>query len=250
MPVIHANRSTHDALPGAIRSIPSTPARFELDQAENRRPSPWASPVALVEAARAGDVSAMYAVGIWLKEGVLDAGDVEHEWHTWLSAAAQAGHILAQDAMAVAYNHGHEPVEEDPRAAAELFARGADKGHAPSRYELGMLMQEGRGTPRDLPHARLAFELAAGQGHVGALLRWAKMAHRGEGGERDAAGARRALRAVLDAGEESVAAYAEAMLAIDYMEESLLAADLEWYRIEMQEAKAEAWSLLKLWRSR
>lgn len=237
-----SNRSGEDA--------PAIPVRFEPAQAENRRPCPWTSPDEMVAAAESGEPSAMYTVGIFVKNGMLEAEETGRDWPEWLSAAARAGHILAQDALAVAHNHAHEPVPHDPAVAARLFAAAADRDHAPSLYELGILMQEGRGTGRDLAHARLAFERAAVRGHVPARLRWARMASRGEGGDCDLPGARRALLEVLEAGEESVAAHAAQLLALEYVEESLLGEDLEWYRLELQEAKTQAWSLLKSMRKK
>ncbi|HEX5737333.1 MAG TPA: lytic transglycosylase domain-containing protein [Hydrogenophaga sp.] len=66
--------------------------------------------------------------------------------------------------QAVALEHGHG-VRRDPVQAMALYCKAALAGDADSRYRLGWMYANGRGTERNDAYASFYFHLAAEQGH-------------------------------------------------------------------------------------
>lgn len=67
----------------------------------------------------------------------------------------------------------------NPLRARQYFAQAAAKGHAGAMQELGVMMAEGKGGPRDMPGALQWIEKAAAQGdlHNAAAMYWLAESH-------------------------------------------------------------------------
>ena len=72
----------------------------------------------------------------------------------------------------------------DPVKTRALLAKGAES-NAEAQYQLGLMLADGIGGPKDDVGARALFEKAAGQGHPGALLQMGAFAQAGRGGPKD-----------------------------------------------------------------
>ena len=59
-------------------------------------------------------------------------------------------------------------VSKDEKEAARLIREGAERGHAPSQYRLGLLYGAGRGVPQDHRQAVRWFRKSADQGFAAA----------------------------------------------------------------------------------
>ena len=113
---------------------------------------------ALERAAEAGDVDAMYNLGVMLVE---DEPEVARRWY---ERAAEAGHAPAMN------NLGTLVVEEDLEAARRLYSRSAEAGNPAAMVNLGVLQSRSG----DLGGARALFERAAelGDRRAKRILRW------------------------------------------------------------------------------
>jgi TPR repeat protein len=100
------------------------------------------------------------------------------------------------------YRKGQEAAKRgQPAAAVEAFEQAADKGHAPSQYELGLIFKTGRKpVEQDLPRARRLMQKAAEQGNPGALYEAAQMADRGLGGDKNCKDAEKWARKAAEKG--------------------------------------------------
>jgi TPR repeat protein len=100
------------------------------------------------------------------------------------------------------YRKGQEAAKRgQPAAAVEAFEQAADKGHAPSQYELGLIFKTGRKpVEQDLPRARRLLQKAAEQGNPGALYEAAQMADRGLGGDKNCKDAEKWARKAAEKG--------------------------------------------------
>jgi TPR repeat protein len=100
------------------------------------------------------------------------------------------------------YRKGQDAAKRgQPAAAVEAFEQAADKGHAPSQYELGLIFKTGRKpVEQDLPRARRLLQKAAEQGNPGALYEAAQMADRGLGGDKNCKDAEKWARKAAEKG--------------------------------------------------
>jgi TPR repeat protein len=73
--------------------------------------------------------------------------------------------------------------------ARGLLAR-AGENNPEAQYQLGLMIAEGVGGPKDDVTARALFEKAAAQNHPGALERMGAFAQEGRGGDKDATAAK------------------------------------------------------------
>lgn len=94
--------------------------------------------------------------------------------------------------------------EGDPAEAAACFRKAAEAGHAEAQYELGVLLQEGKGVPENIGEAVTWFERAAGQGVAWAQYRLGYLCHNGAPGVSQDVG--RAAKFYRLAAEQGVAA--------------------------------------------
>ena len=119
---------------------------------------PQAERAALERAAEAGDVDAMYSLGVLLVKYEPEVG------RRWYERAAQAGHTPAMN------NLGTLVAKEDPEAARRLYERSAEAGNPAAMVNLGVLLSRSG----DVVAARALYERAAGLGdrHAKRILRW------------------------------------------------------------------------------
>jgi TPR repeat protein len=105
------------------------------------------------------------------------------------------------------YRKGQDAAKRgQPAAAVEAFEQAADKGHAPSQYELGLILKTGRKpVEQDLPRARRLMQKAAEQGNPGALYEAAQMADRGLGGDKNCKDAEKWARKAAEKGSPEAA---------------------------------------------
>jgi TPR repeat protein len=66
----------------------------------------------------------------------------------WLTKAAAAGNVMAQNQLASAYLRGQGVAQDDAKAFA-LYSQTAARGNAVGEMELGYLYLNGRGVPQD-----------------------------------------------------------------------------------------------------
>ncbi len=106
-----------------------------------------AGPIALREAAAAGDPKALYQIGNRYAEG--------------------------------------RGTEEDMAKAAEWYQKAADQGLAPAQYRIGNLYEKGIGVERDVKAAKTWYQLAAAQGNASAMHNLAVLNAMGADGTTD-----------------------------------------------------------------
>src|SRR5262252_1935846 len=133
-------------------------------------------------AADKGSTAAMVELGTWLASGSAGAKE-ESEARNLLLRAAQGGNARA--AAQLAALSGTDSVASDPAAARALLAKAAETNSAEAQFQLGLMMADGVGGPKDDVGARAMFEKAAAQGHAAALDWMGNFAETGRGGPKD-----------------------------------------------------------------
>ena len=83
----------------------------------------------------------------------------------WKTAAARRGYASALYNLGVVLTEGRG-VPRDENQAAEYFRKAAIQGHAKAQYNLGILYQTGRGVPKDPQRARYWLDRAKANGVV------------------------------------------------------------------------------------
>jgi TPR repeat protein/outer membrane protein OmpA-like peptidoglycan-associated protein len=164
----------------------SEEARFNLAEALRQGRGVEPDPDAAVALLRAG-AAAGYAPAVAAMSELYEAGQRGTEGALPLSSyrkAAQEGDTNAQVQLAYLYDTGKR-VEEDPRAARELYAESALHGSADAQANLGRMLQQGRGGNADPAMALHWYREAAQQGHAGAQNNLGMAYLLGDGVERD-----------------------------------------------------------------
>jgi TPR repeat protein len=136
------------------------------------------------KAADKGSTPAMVELGVLYGTGSGVAQD-EAQARKLFERAAQAGNPRGVSNLA-ALGGG---ASSDPAQARSLLAKAAES-NAEAQYQLGLMMQDGTGGPKDDVAARALFEKAAAQNHPGALERMGAFAQSGRGGEKDSPAAK------------------------------------------------------------
>ena len=136
------------------------------------------------KAADKGSSSAMVELGVLYATGSGVAAD-EAQARKLFERAAEAGNPRGVSNLA-ALSGG---ATADPIKARALLAKTAES-NVEAAYQLGMMMAEGAGGPKDDVAARGLFEKAAAQGHPAALERMGAFAESGRGGAQDSAAAK------------------------------------------------------------
>ncbi len=136
------------------------------------------------KAADKGSTSAMVELGVVYGTGAGVAKD-EAQARKLFERAASAGNPRGVSNLA-ALGGG---TSADPAQARSLLAK-AGETNAEAQYQLGLMIADGVGGPKDDVTARALFEKAAAQNHPGALERMGAFAQQGRGGEKDAAAAK------------------------------------------------------------
>jgi TPR repeat protein len=136
------------------------------------------------KAADKGSTSAMVELGVLYGTGSGVARD-EAQARKLFERAAQAGNPRGISNLA-ALSGG---ASADPVQARSLLAK-AGETNAEAQYQLGLMIADGVGGPKDDVTARALFEKAAAQNHPGALERMGAFAQEGRGGDKDATAAK------------------------------------------------------------
>ena len=150
-------------------------------------------------AAEQGDADAQYAYGYLYSRGEGVSLNLDNAV-IWYQKAATQGYSWAEYALgshyALALGVEWDPAqaakwfqlvarEDNYAAAAESFARQAEKGEDDAQFFLGMMYQHGHGVPQDDAKALEWFQKAADQGYVVARIRLDQMNQSGQGVARD-----------------------------------------------------------------
>jgi TPR repeat protein len=136
------------------------------------------------KAADKGSTSAMVELGVAYGAGSGVARD-EAQARKLFERAAAAGNPRGISNLATL--GGDAP--SDPVQARSLLAR-AGETNAEAQYQLGLMIADGVGGPKDDVTARALFEKAAAQNHPAALERMGAFTQEGRGGDKDATAAK------------------------------------------------------------
>ena len=134
------------------------------------------------KAADKGSSAAMVELGSLLASGSAGPKD-ETEARTLFARAAQAGNARGAAKLAALSADGGG--SSDPIEARAMLAKAVETNSAEAQFQLGLMMANGVGGPKDDASARGLFEKAAAQGHAGALDWMGNFAETGRGGPED-----------------------------------------------------------------
>lgn len=165
-------------------SAASRRAMYALGRAYAANRQPAEAIAAFRKAAAKGSTSAMVELGVAYATGAGVARD-EAQARQLFAKAAEAGNPRGISNLAALGGGGGT----DPVKTRALLAKGAES-NAEAQYQLGMMLAEGVGGPKDDVAARALFDKAAAQGHPGALERMGAFAQAGRGGPQDAGAAK------------------------------------------------------------
>ena len=153
------------------------------------------------KAADRGSTSAMVELGVLYATGAGVAKD-EAQARKLFERAAEAGNPRGVSNLAAL---GAANTPSDPARARELLAKAAET-NAEAQYQLGLMLAEGSGGPKDDVGARALFEKAAAQNHASALEQMGVFAQEGRGGPKDADAAKAYYQRAADLGNENAKA--------------------------------------------
>jgi|UniRef100_UPI00404B88EF lipase maturation factor 1 len=110
-----------------------------------------------------------------------------------LQVFAHYGNPLAQTKLGILFINGEEGVQRDPALAAKWFRRAGEQRQTVAQLNLGLMLAQGDGIPRDETEAFVWFTVAAHSGHPAAAqerdrLKWRLDAHIVSAAEERAAG--------------------------------------------------------------
>jgi uncharacterized protein len=172
-------------------------AMYELGRAYAANQQMGEAIAAWRKAADKGSTSAMVELGVAYGTGTGVARD-EDAARKLFERAAEAGNPRGVSNLA-ALGGGASP--SDPVRARELLGKAAET-NAEAQYQLGLMLADGTGGPKDDAGARALFEKAAAQNHPGALERMGAFAQEGRGGPQDKAAAKAYFKRAADLGDE------------------------------------------------
>jgi TPR repeat protein len=100
----------------------------------------------LIEIAKKGNTLAQFSL-----VGICESGSGTARAHgfTWLEMAAESGYPEAISELAKRYASGERGAIQSDIKAYELYLRAAEKGHALSQCNLGVMLKNGRGIEKD-----------------------------------------------------------------------------------------------------
>jgi localization factor PodJL len=101
-----------------------------------------------------------------------------------LREAADAGDAKALFEVAARYAEGRG-VKTDMKEAAKWYEKSAELGFAPAQYRIGNFYEKGIGVERDVPKAKTWYQLAAAQGNASAMHNLAVLFAMGADGAAD-----------------------------------------------------------------
>jgi TPR repeat protein len=183
------------AAPGSRRAM------FELGRAYAASQKTADAIAAWRKAADKGSTSAMVELGVLYATG---SGVVKDEGQArkLFERAAEAGNPRGVSNLAAL---GGASTPSDPARSRELLAKAAET-NAEAQYQLGMMLAEGTGGPKDDTGARALFEKAAAQNHAGALEQLGVFAEGGRGGPKDVEAAKSYYQRAADLGDDNAKA--------------------------------------------
>lgn len=133
-------------------------------------------------AARLGDPEAQYRLGMLLKDGAQPLPANRTEAERWLRQAAEQKQSQAEGPLGeLLFQKGSH------REAYEWVRPAAERGEAPSVFRLAVMLDEGKGVPRNLELAAFWYHVAVKYGVAGAKERLAKLNGRLGARERESA---------------------------------------------------------------
>lgn len=196
--------------------------------------------------ADSGDPKASFWIGV-LYEKNLVSGSTAEQSVPYLTRAAEAGNLAAQNLLAFKYRDGLG-VPKDASRAVMWFSKAAEQKDLGAVMELGIMFRDGKGLPRDekvamewfskgadlkdpysmaaladllmgaapseeeMARALVLYRTAAAIGYAPAAIKAAELLQNGKGGEQDADEAFRLLRRTADATGDSKSLYMLAQL--------------------------------------
>ena len=153
------------------------------------------------KAADKGSTSAMVELGVLYGTGNSVTQD-EAQARKLFEHAAEAGNPRGVSNLAAL---GGANTPSDPARSRELLAKAAET-NAEAQYQLGLMLADGTGGPKDDAGARALFEKAAAQNHPGALEQMGIFAQEGRGGPKDADAAKAYYQRAADLGDDNAKA--------------------------------------------
>ncbi len=153
------------------------------------------------KAADKGSTSAMVELGVAYGTGTGIAKD-EDAARKLFERAAEGGNPRGVTNLAAL---GGSAAATDPARSRELLGKAAET-NAEAQYQLGLMLEDGTGGPKDDAGARALFEKAAAQNHPGALERMGAFAAEGRGGPKDRDAAKSYYKRSADLGNEQARA--------------------------------------------
>ncbi|MGA7808181.1 MAG: tetratricopeptide repeat protein [Bradyrhizobium sp.] len=144
-----------------------------------------------------GSTSAMVELGVLYATGAGLAKD-EAQARKLFERAAEAGNPRGVTNLAAL--GGAAATSADPARARELLAKAAET-NAEAQYQLGLMLADGNGGPKDEAGARALFEKAAAQNHPGALMQMGAFTEEGRGGPKDPSAAKSYYQRAADLGD-------------------------------------------------
>jgi len=172
-------------------------AMFELGRAYAANQQIPDAVAAWRKAVDKGSSAAMVELGVLYGTGAGVAKD-EEQARKLFQRAADAGNPRGVSNLAALGGAG---ASSDPAQSRELLAKAAET-NAEAQYQLGMMLAEGIGGPKDDAGARALFEKAAAQNHPGALDMMGQFAQEGRGGPKDSDAAKAYYERAAALGDE------------------------------------------------
>ncbi len=152
---------------GAGRTASGTGVAEWYQQRMSGRSTPGADVPSLQAAANAGDVEALYRLGLLYQSGQGVSADYGKA-QQFLERAAKSGHAYAQYALALLYRQsGSAPQIQQ---SIQWQQKAAQQGHVEAQYGLGMLYANGQHVAKDLHVARHWLQQASQRNHTMAGL--------------------------------------------------------------------------------
>ncbi len=159
-------------------------AFYELGRAYAANRQTAAALAAYRKAADKGSSAAMVELGVALGTGNGIARDPAQARALFEKAAAAGNPRGISNLAALSGGTLADPVK------SRALLTTAAESNPEAQYQLGMMLADGVGGPRDEAAARALFEKAAAQGHVAAMVQAGAFAQSGRGGPHDASAAK------------------------------------------------------------
>lgn len=144
------------------RGIAAATFNLGVMQLQARKSDPQAAAALIERAARAGFVTAQFALAQMHENGQLGPRDLRTA-HQWYERAARRGSVDAQVAAGTAYYLGRG-APKSAALAARWYLEAATRGDVGAMYLIASMYEQGDGVARDEHKAREWYARAAAQG--------------------------------------------------------------------------------------